>query len=1100
MTADQTPAVIGAQALGEGPLPKTPERLTGRPSPAAVASRLSVKRLPKGRPMLVLARDERRAEEIARALSVMAPRREVLVFPPLDSLPYDRSEPSRDAMGRRMAVLAALTGAADRPRLLVTSPEALMQRTAPAASLPAPWVLKVGDRLDRTALETFARRTGWRFDDRIDEPGEIALLGAVADLYPPAAARPVRLSLDEQDIITEIRDYDPATQRTHDAVGTVTLGAASEVREASEETIDAAEVGFERRLLDSHGGLVSLFDHMDDPVLVAEPDAMDRCDRVWAQIVEAHDTRRRFADSAAPPAPQALHLEAQEVRRRFGAAGALALGRLEPAPGFETERSPGRVLKAFIEASRAADRRVILTGAAHEQKLIGRLLGRHGLSGLAVAADWPSALKDPAGVVRLEADLDRGFVDVRAGLAVITASDIFGARVARRGGGAGVVELGETELRLGDVVIHEDHGLGVLEGLETVTIDGVQRDVLRLGYQGGASILAPVEEFGRIWRYGSDADAVTLDRLNSDGWIRRRAEASAQIDAAAEVLAERARRREATRTDPIVPPSAAYARFAAGFGFPESVDQAAAIEAVLEDLASGRPMSRLVCGDVGFGKTEVALRAAAAAVLSGRQVMVVAPTTVLARQHHEVFVRRFEGTGVAVACLSRAIEPAAAAEVKAGLADGRVRLVVGTQALAAEDIKAPDLGLVIIDEEHRFGAEMKAALAERAPHLLTLSATPIPRTLQGAMVGVQDVSLIASPPARRRPIRTQMADFDPAAVRLALLREKARGGQSFVIAPRVEDLAPLAERLAALAPELRVLTAHGRLKPAALDQVMGDFAAGSSDVLLATNIVENGLDVPRANTMIVWRPDRFGLAQLHQLRGRVGRGRRQGFAWLVSDSDTPIGESAEARLRTLEALDRLGAGFAISARDLDLRGGGDLVGDEQAGHIRLIGSALYHRVMARALRRARGEPDVDAAPPRLNLGFSGALPVDYVPDATVRINLYARLAQAMSAEAVDALHAEVEDRFGPPPDAVETLLAERRLSALAATAGVIEVTAGPKATAFRVDAARCGLLADRLPKTEGRRWSDDRLLVEAANDEPHDPAAIEALLVELAAA
>jgi transcription-repair coupling factor (superfamily II helicase) len=1100
MASEKSVPVIGGETLVEGAAPPPGGRGPGRPSPAAVASRLEAVDAGRDRLLVFVAADERRADETARAFAAMAPDREVMVLPPWDTLPYDRAEPSRDAMGRRMAVLAALAEAAVRPRVLVTSPEAMLQRTPPLGAVSDRLDLAVGDRLDREALAAFARRAGWCFDERVDEPGEIALLGAVADLFPPGAAGPVRLSLDDRDGVTEMRRYDPVSQRTLEPVERVRLGAASEIGAGAEGDKTEGDAGFETRLVASHGALTDLFDHLDDPVVRLEPSVLDRVDRVWAQVEEACATRRRFADGPAAPPPSALYLDPKRVRARLAAAQALDLEGLEAAPSFAAEGVPGRALKTFIRTCLEAGLRVALAGAAHEQKLIGRMLGRIGFGDLALAEHWAAATRGPRGeAARVAVDLDRGFIDRRAGLAVVTASDLFGGRVARADRSV-TADFGETELRIGDVVIHEDHGLGVLEALERVEVDGGERDMVRLGYHGGASVLAPVEEFGRIWRYGSEPGAVTLDRLNTDAWTRRRAEASAQIDAAAEALAERARERQAARTAPIAPPAAAYGRFATGFAFPESIDQAAAIEAVLNDLASGRPMNRLVCGDVGYGKTEVALRAAAAVALSGRQVLVVAPTTVLARQHLDVFRRRFDGLEAAVAGLSRAVDGPRAAEVKAGLADGGVRIVVGTQMLAAEDIQLKDPGLVIIDEEHRLGATLKAGLAAKAPHVLSLSATPIPRTLQGALVGVQDVSVIASPPARRRPIRTFLTDFDPASMRSALLRERARGGQSFVIAPRVEDLAPLAARLSELTPELKVMTAHGRLKPAALDQVMGDFAAGSGDVLLATNIVENGLDVPRANTLIVWRPDRFGLAQLHQLRGRVGRGRRQGFAYLVTDPEAPPAENALSRLQTLEALDRLGAGFAISARDLDLRGGGDLVGDEQAGHIRLIGSALYHRVMARALRRARGEADLEAAPPRLSLGAAGHLPADYVPDAAVRINLYARLAQALEVEAVDALHDEIEDRFGPLPEPVAALLAGRRLAALAVAAGVTEVTSGPRATAFRVDPGRRTALERAMPAADGRRWSDDRLVVDAANDAPHDAGFIESVLTGLAAA
>ena len=422
--------------------------------------------------------------------------------------------------------------------------------------------------------------------------------------------------------------------------------------------------------------------------------------------------------------------------------------------------------------------------------------------------------------------------------------------------------------------------------------------------------------------------------------------------------------------------------------------------------------------------------------------------------------------------------------------------MIGTQALAAETIVFADLGLVVI--EQRFGAKMKEGLRARAAHGLTMTATPIPRTLQSALVGLLDVSVIASPPARRRPIRTTLTEFDGASLRTALLREKRRGGQSFVVCPRIEDLEPMATRLGRLVPELSIRKAHGKMPVAEIDTVMVEFAEGEGDILLATNIIESGLDVPRANTIVVWRPDRFGMAQLHQLRGRVGRGRSQGFAYLLTEPDDAVMDGTLARLATLEAFDRLGSGFAISARDLDLRGGGDLVGDDQAGHMKLIGAALYQQVLERAVRLARGETPMDALPPP-RVDAAAFLPDDYIPDATMRINLYARLARVVSAAEVEALEDEIADRFGPLPNPVAGLLAATRLSALAAEAGVTRIASGPKATAFTLSPARAARLRERLPANDTRRWVEDRLIYDAQVELVHDQAFIAAVLSDLAA-
>ncbi|RZJ96576.1 MAG: DEAD/DEAH box helicase [Brevundimonas sp.] len=1058
-----------------------------------------------GRDLLFLAASERRADEIARALGAMTgpDGPAVMVFPPWDCLPYDRAPPSRESMGRRMAVLAELAEPTTLGRLVITSPEAVMQRTPPPAVVRARFDIAAGAPLDREALAGFARRTGYIHDERIDEPGEIAFLGEVIDLYPAAGPSPFRIVTGEDGVVAEIKAFDPISQRSQDSVPALCVRAASECVLAEDDAEAGLCAGGEHHLAEQYDSpLSNLFEALAGVPVLQEPAVTERLERVAAQIEEAYEARRSFgeADGLHTPAPERLYLSLAEAVAATAGAETVAVDGMAPTPAFAMERAPGAALKRYVQTRQAEGRRIILAGLPHEHRILNRLLKRNGIAAPQGPESWQVASEAEAGaLVAVIADLDGGYDDPATDQVVLTPTDITGGRLARATG-ASESPFGETELRVGDVVIHEDHGLGVLQALEQIEADGVRRDVLRLEYHGGTTLLAPVEEFGRIWRYGSEPSAVSLDRLNTGGWFKRRAEVSAQIDATAARMVEMAKVRETATTPAVTPPKAAYARFTSRFPFPESVDQLAAIDAVLADLASGRPMNRLVCGDVGFGKTEVAMRAAAAVALTGRQVMLVAPTTVLARQHYETFRRRFDGAGVQVAPLSRLIDASEAKAVRAGLADGSIQVVVGTQALADAALEFADLALVIIDEEHRFGAKMKAELADRAPHLLAMSATPIPRTLQGAMVGIQDVSVIASPPARRRPIRTFLTDFDGGSVRTVLMREKGRGGQSFVVAPRIEDLAPLAERLAVLVPELELVSAHGKLRGEELDAVMTGFAEGRGDILLATNIIENGLDVPRANTMLVWRPDRFGLAQLHQLRGRVGRGRRQGFTYLLSDPEAPIAVTTRTRLQTLEALDRLGAGFAISARDLDLRGGGDLVGDEQAGHIRLIGAGLYQRLLGRALRAARGEGDADPLPPKLTVPSGGSFPEDYVPDPTVRINLYARLAQLVSADEIDALHEEIEDRFGPLPEAALTLLAASRLTALGLAAGVTEVVSGPKATAFTFGPRRARHLSSRLSLADAHRWSEGRLIVPADEATPHDHAFLERMLEDIAAA
>lgn len=1052
--------------------------------------------------LVYVASSERRADEIGRALRAFAPDVEVLVLPPWDCLPYDRASPSREVMGRRMAVLARLDEAADGPRILVASIEALLQRTPPAKAMRSAFLpLRKGEVLDRETLQAFAERTGYVFDDRIDEPGEIAILGTVVDIFPAGAEAPLRLALDENDRIQDIRRYDPLSQRTDDALAVALLGPASELILPADGL--SRTPGAEHRAPEIYGKMASLLEWMPGAVLAFDPKAEGRAADFLDQVTEAHEARRMLAahDGERLLEPDKLYLTLNAVHAAAAKRRTIAIDSqsVELIPRFSRERNPGRAFADYVREALNDDRRVLLTGLSHELRPLTRAVKRDLELTPQTSRDWAGALAAlPGALLSLEADLDAGFSDPRLRLVVIAAADVLGGRVAQRGDSAPSTSLFvDPDLRVGDVVIHEDHGLGVLAALEQIEVDGLERDALRLEYHGGAHLLAPIEDFGRIWRYGAEPESVTLDRLHTDAWASRKAELSAEIERTAQHLVELAQARKARAGVVIAPPKAAYARLAARFPYPETPDQAAAIDAVLADMSSGQIMNRLVCGDVGFGKTEVALRAASAVALCGLQVALMAPTTVLARQHFESVRRRFAGTDIKVGRLSRLASAKEAAAVKASLADGSIQVVVGTHALAAKDVSFKNLGLVVVDEEQRFGARLKAQLRELAPgaHLLNMTATPIPRTLQMALVGVEDVSVIATPPARRRPIRTFLAPYDAATFRTALLRERRRGGQSFVVAPRIEDIGPLADEVARLAPELSVRIAHGELPPDEVDEVMVGFAAGEGDVLVATNIIESGLDVPRANTMLVTRADLFGLAQLHQLRGRVGRGRAQGIAYLFYAADGELPDATRARLSTLEAFDRLGSGLAISARDLELRGAGDLIGDEQAGHLKTIGTALYQRLLDRAVRLAKGELQGPDWTTELNLGFAGAIPQAYIPDATTRINLYARLARLATAEEVEDFAGELEDRFGPLPPEAEALLDFARIQALATTAGIVRIDAGPKAIALTpVPGGAVAQAAEGL----GLTVSGERLIWREEVPEGHDRArAILGLLIKL---
>jgi len=1043
--------------------------------------------------LIHVATNERRADQIGRLAAQLDPGLSVLVLPPWDCLPYDRASPSRAAMGRRVSALRALAARDPAaPLLLVTTADAVIQRLPPTAAVAAAALtLTVGDAFDRAGLEAFAARAGYVVDDRVDEAGEIALRGQVVEVFPAGGAEPVRLDVDG-DRIAAVRRYDPVTQRTSGDLDRVVVEPASELIATGDQAPERYP-GVEHRLPDHYPALATLFDYLPEACLSLGSKAEARRQAALRQVADAYEARRTLAGEAAGPrtplSPDRLYLDADGWAAATAGRDLVALDREggEAVPRFAAARDPLRALRRFAEAQFAAGRRLLLAaGSERDLRFLRRRVGEALRREAESVADWTGArAAEPGGLLALRLDLEAGFVADADAVAVVAAPDLIGARAAQGGSASTLAAvLAETGLHLGDAVVHEEHGLGVLEGLDRSEVGGHPRELVRLGYAGGSHRLVPTDELDKLWRYGGEADAVTLDRLDGGSWTKRRAEVEAAIAETARGLIGLAAERERATAPVLEPDPAAYERFAAGFAFAETPDQIAAIDAVLDDLRSGRPMDRLVVGDVGFGKTEVALRAAAVAALAGRQVAVVAPTTVLVRQHLQTFRRRFEGFGLEVAGLSRLVPPAEAKRVKAGLADGRVRIVVGTHALAAKGLRFDDLGLLVVDEEQRFGAAHKARLRGLAAgaHVLTLTATPIPRTLQSALVGLQQVSVLATPPTVRQPIRTRLTPFDEAAARTALRRERERDGQSFVVVPRIEDMEPMADRLRALVPELDLRQAHGRMPADEIDAAMVAFADGDGDVLLATNIIESGLDVPCANTMLVWRADRFGLSQLHQLRGRVGRGRAQGQVHLLTDPVQLPSEATRRRLATLVALDRLGAGFAVAARDLDLRGAGDLLGEAQAGHVKLIGVDLYQHLLGQALRRARGEA-VDDWTPVLNLEAAGWLPDDYVPEPEVRLDLYARVARAADPAAVDALADEVEDRFGAPPPPVLDLLALARLRALARLAGVEKVDAGPAAIALSFHGDRAAAAAGLVDADGALRWKDERLVL-AERSEP----------------
>ena len=843
------------------------------------------------------------------------------------------------------------------------------------------------------------------------------------------------------------------------------------------------------------------------PPLALEHLAEDAAHERFTQIADYYDAREEALKQGVTPPykplpTERLYLGESEWKDRLESS---AIARLTPfavpesgaidvqarqGRNFAAERAePGanvfEAVTAHVQALQAAGKRVsVALWSEGARDRMGHVLADHKLHNLTPVGSWPQALALPKPTVALAVlGIEFGFETEDA--AFISEQDILGDRLVRPRRAARRADnfIAEaTSLAPGDLVVHVDHGIGRFAGLQAIEAAGAPHDCLEIRYADDTKLFLPVENVDLLSRYGSEETNVELDRLGGGNWQARKARMKSRIrEIAGELIKIAAERllREAPRLT--VGPGA-YDEFCAGFPYEETDDQLAAIDATIKDLGSGRPMDRLICGDVGFGKTEVALRAAFLAAIGGKQVAVVVPTTLLARQHFKTFSERFRGFPVNVAQASRLVPNAELSKVKAGLADGSVDIVIGTHALLGKGITFKDLALLVVDEEQHFGVAHKEKLkALRSEvHVLTLTATPIPRTLQLALTGVRDLSIIASPPVDRLAVRTFVSPFDPVTVREALLREKYRGGQAFYVCPRIEDLAGSKDFLDKNIPEIRVAVAHGQMPPTVLDDIMSAFYDGKYDVLLSTTIIESGLDIPTANTLIVHRADRFGLAQLYQLRGRVGRAKLRAYALLTLPTQQKITPQAERRLKVLQSLDTLGAGFQLASHDLDIRGAGNLLGEEQSGHIKEVGFELYQQMLEEAVMSLKAgitAPVADRWSPQITIGAALLIPEDYVADLSVRLALYRRLAEIEDEGEIESVAAELVDRFGKLPVEVEQLLQVVAIKALSRRANVERVEAGPKGIvlAFRdnVFANPDGLIAFIREQGSGVRMRKD---------------------------
>ncbi|RVV99409.1 transcription-repair coupling factor [Mesobaculum littorinae] len=1054
-----------------------------------------------GRPVIHVARDDKRLAAMEAALAFFAPDVTVLTFPAWDCLPYDRVSPNADISAARMATLAALAHGIPGRFVLLTSINAATQR------VPAREVLRaasfgavVGDRIDDGELRGFLSRMGFTQAPTVMEPGDYAVRGGIIDIYPPGEGGPVRLDLFG-DTLDGARRFDADTQRTTEKLSSVELAPVSEVilddaaiarfrqnyrvefgasgaDDPLYEAVTAGRkhAGIEHWLPFFHEKLETLFDYLPDATVTlddqTEPMRLTR----WEMIEDAYDNRREAMVSKkrldtvykpSPPGELYLSPDAWDTtlkgrrvlsytpHRRASGPGVIDAG-ARIGRDFAPERQAEKLslfgaLAEHVAAKRKTGQVVIASYSDGARERLQGLLEDEDLTDTQLIGDWRDVPEGRGRVHLAVWALEQGFET--EDLTVISEQDVLGDRLIRTTKKRKRADnfLTETQsLSAGDLIVHVDHGVGRYQGLEVVQALGASHECLLLEYAGGDRLYLPVENIELLSRYGHEEGL--LDKLGGGAWQAKKARLKERIREIADRLIRIAAERHLRKGPVMEPPDGAWDAFSARFPYQETDDQLRAIEEVVEDLSSGTPMDRLICGDVGFGKTEVAMRAAFVAAMSGRQVAVIAPTTLLARQHYKAFAERFRGFPVEVRQLSRFVTAKEAAEARARVADGACDIVIGTHALLAKSVRFRDLGLLIIDEEQHFGVNHKERLKSLRTdvHVLTLTATPIPRTLQLSLTGVRDLSVIGTPPVDRLAIRTYVSEFDAVTVREALLREHYRGGQSFFVVPRITDLPEIEAFLSEEVPEITFTTAHGQLAATELDDKMNAFYDGRYDVLLATTIVESGLDIPTANTMIVHRADMFGLAQLYQIRGRVGRSKTRAYAYFTTKPKAKLTPGADKRLKVLGSLDSLGAGFTLASQDLDIRGAGNLLGEEQSGQIREVGYELYQSMLEEAIAKIKSgeieglsETDEQWAP-QINLGVSVLIPEDYVPDLDVRLGLYRRLSGLTTKVELEGFAAELIDRFGKLPKEVNTLLLVVRIKAECKKAGIAKLDAGPK--------------------------------------------------------
>lgn len=1064
--------------------------------------------LPAPNTVLHIATSDRAIESLSQAIAFFSPDTEILTFPAWDTMPYDRASPRSSLMAERIKILSKLLSSAPfkKKRIILTTINAILQKLPPKEAMHGiSFSIKKGDKLKLDELTSYLSAQGYRRAGKAMESGEFALRGGIIDVIPSGASDGVRIDLFGEEV-ESLKSFDPMTQLSSRQIDNLTISPMSEVllnektitsfREKYRELFGAVSkedplyeaisqntsyTGMEHFLPLFYERTDSLLDYCHDYLITLDSEVQKAASERQESILDYYEARKSAlsmtskknsfaAGSVYNPIPPDSFFIMKEGWEKimnthhnltFSSFGEASSGNsvslpLRPVMRFtqgQADNSPFIQLRNQSEKGKAI---MLACFSQGSRERLQTLLMEHNFHGIKIDS-WRESKNIKGKTIGLAVlPLEQGFETEN--ITIFSEQDVLGERITRPAKKKKTSDAFMQEAASfaeGDLVVHKEHGIGRFEGLITVTVSGAAHDCLKIIYADDDKLFLPVENIEMISRFGLDEENIQLDKLGGASWQNRKARLKQRIKIAAEALLKIAAERLVKKADIIDVQKNSYDEFCARFPYVETDDQARAIEEVFDDLRSGKPMDRLVCGDVGFGKTEVALRAAFIAACNEEeplQVALICPTTLLARQHYRNFRERFAGFPVTVRQLSRMANAKEQKDTKEKLESGDVKIVIGTHALLAKSIKFKKLGLVIVDEEQHFGVGQKEKLKELKSdvHVLTLSATPIPRTLQMALTGVRDLSLITTPPVDRLAIRSFVIPFDTVIIREAIMRELHRGGRCFIVTPRIKYIADLKAQISELVPEAKIAVAHGQLSATELDSIMNDFYDGKYDILLSTAIIESGLDIPTANTMIIHNAHLFGLAQLYQMRGRVGRGKTRAYAYFLLPHHRELTKNATKRLEVMQTLDTLGAGFTLASHDMDIRGFGNLVGEEQSGHIKEVGIELYQQMLEEAVAALRTDDSSQKAvaseefSPTINLGISVLIPEEYVSDLSLRLGLYKRLASVDTEEEISSFSAELVDRFGTMPSEVSHLIITLNLKLLCRKAGIERIDTGEK--------------------------------------------------------